>query len=495
MIYSSLIQAKNGEDIPLFTNSRPMHSKYNPDAEGALFAKDVSEGFIIIGGIGGAYHVKALSEKITENSYILCVEADNESLNFCRQISCAKELEDKPNVSFATIENLQKEIISKYIPALHGNLQFVGQRAWENFNSALLPRIKDQINEAAKKVGSDYSVQSHFGKLWQRNIILNSLHQESVPKIFYDRNLIAAVIAAGPSLDESINELKQDRNSFYIIATDTTLNVLQKKSIQADVVVSIDGQNISSVHFMNTKCREETIYVFDISGNANCVKSLSEKGNKIFFTHNSHPLSTEFSLTTENPYLETGSGTVTIAACDFARYLGFKRIKLFGADFCYSNGKAYTKGTYLDSLYNSASSKINTSETAFTSLLFRTELEDLIGESKFSGKLVNAKTSPVLKNYETSLYEWAKKSGYILDNKILVNNSMKNTYDPEKSGICEKITAKNLDDLKTESKTFCLLPYIAWLRKNHKDYQFKDLLKLAYLTITMYTVMYEDKKY
>ena len=48
MIYSSVTKSKNGEDIPLFLDGKPMHSKYNPSAERILADTSVTEGFFLM---------------------------------------------------------------------------------------------------------------------------------------------------------------------------------------------------------------------------------------------------------------------------------------------------------------------------------------------------------------------------------------------------------------------------------------------------------------
>ena len=80
MIYSETIPPKTGETIPVFTDGKPMHSKYNPQSE--HFAENAGDGFYVIGGIGGSYHLKSLLDSLGKDSYILAVEADKESLDF-----------------------------------------------------------------------------------------------------------------------------------------------------------------------------------------------------------------------------------------------------------------------------------------------------------------------------------------------------------------------------------------------------------------------------
>ena len=67
----------------------------------------------------------------------------------------------------------------------------------------------------------------------------------------------------------------------------------------------------------------------------------------------------------------------------------FNDIEFFGADFSYLNGKPYAKGTYLDNLYAIKSSRITNTETAFTKLLYRTELIN-IEKNKYTTKILES---------------------------------------------------------------------------------------------------------
>lgn len=73
--------------------------------------------------------------------------------------------------------------------------------------------------------------------------------------------------------------------------------------------------------------------------------------------------------------IESGAGTVTIAAADWAKSCGFQKLKFFGADFSYNFGKPYTKGTYLEKQFFSKSNRLISAEEKHIALMFRTELE------------------------------------------------------------------------------------------------------------------------
>ena len=193
------------------------------------------------------------------------------------------------------------------------------------------------------------------------------------------------------------------------------------------------------------------------------------------------------------PALFSGAGTVTISALDYAIKSGFKKILIYGADFSYVGGKAYTKGTYLDTLYNSKSSRANTLEKQFDNLLFRTPLIEL---SK------NRCTTTVLKAYQTSLESYLQAQGIRFehtDNSYILINSAANACDLL-GNIC--ITSDNKDlpcrlakNLITECQNnpvpvihknlsnaqICLLPLISWLRNydNKEETDFNYYLQKA----------------
>ncbi|MBR1911809.1 MAG: DUF115 domain-containing protein, partial [Treponema sp.] len=355
MIYKETIFSKNNLPLPVFNTGKPMHSKYNPAQEMPVISceneETLTEGFFLVMGIGAGYHIKNLLEKIQDKlqSYcIVAVEADSESLEYCRQFPIIKELSALKTIAFCTKDNLTSILLQNYIPSKYGNFFLVPQRAWQNENSADCTMIELIVKETLKNISNDYSVQAHFGKLWMSNIMSNLMTFTKNPTLQANIKLTAAVIAAGPSLDSSIEILKQNRQSYCIIATDTTYGTLIQSDISPDFVVSVDAQQVSVTHFL--KCPDAhdslpTTFIFDICTNPAVPVYVQSKGHSVFFIQSGHPLACLASETAHLPYIETGAGTVTIACCDIARLLRFNRIELFGADFSYSKGKPYTKGT------------------------------------------------------------------------------------------------------------------------------------------------------
>ena len=409
--YTGFIQAKNGWMIPV-KNNLAFHSKYNPEKEALDFASQFSiqDRFIITGGICGGYHLQKLLESGTRT--IIAVENTREDIEFLLQNESLKKLLQNPNLHFCTPESLFKKIISLYLPAFHGQLKVLNLRSWENVFPETIPKIRYVVSEALKSVSSDFSVQARFGKIWHKNILSNlSFADKAVSFNEFKKNIEpvlnqkkAAVIAAGPGLDTAIEELKNNRNEYYIISTDTAFSALSKQGIKSDAVVSIDGQRLSSNHYIQEISPETTLFL-DLCTDTSISKKAFRHNLKVVYFESGHPLSVLASMSgcKDNQrnfiHLEAGSGTVTIAALDLAVKAGFMKQEVFGADFSYSEGKTYTKGTYLENLYALNQSRLIPNETIWNKLLFRTELIKT-GDNRY--------TTTVLQSYKKSFDSYIK---------------------------------------------------------------------------------------
>lgn len=496
-IYTSLIEAKNGSIIPVLYNGKTLESRYNPlqDAERKLSLISKKTNFFIIFSLGSGILASKILEQNPE-SKLLIIENTKDDFDFLGQISLVKKLKESKNVIFTDLDSLYKNIINQYIPSFYGSLEIIENKNWETENTENYLKAKKIIEIALSDIKKDFSVQAHFGKTWQKNIINNlKIINKTTPfEIKSDVNKTAVIVAAGPSLDTKIDFLKQNRNSIYIIATDTAFHALNKNNIFCDCAISLDGQIISSNHFMGLKNIDETLFVFDLSGNSSAAKFLIENNHRVLFTTNAHPFSNYANQFCNNSILnlDSGAGTVTIGALDLAIKMGFKNIKVIGADFAYLNNKPYTKSIYLDSLYSLKSNKLLNAEKSFCTLMFRTPL---INQK-------NVKTTDVLNSYKNSFIEYLNNKNIEFSNSdfeynlinqksITFNNKINQhcNYEQLKKSFNEYVDIskiKTIFDLKNTD--ICLLPLISYLRNNDdiKEEVFSYYLEKAYTTIKRY---------
>lgn len=481
--YSQIIEAKDGNKIPVCKNisdgtETVLHSKYNPvrEAEGFSANADSDCLFFVVLGLAGGYHIASLIQKCPK-AKILAVEISQPAIDFLSQIKCVNDLLTSKKVIISDISNLEDKLLASYKPAIHGNLTILSLRQWESVFKEKACEAKDKITKTIKLLASDFSVQSHFGKIWQKNILANlsvAGKTKSFADIKADTSKIAAIIAAGPSLDENIKELKENRQKYFIIATDTAFSALTKQKIKSDAVISIDGQMISHQHYME-ELPKETLYVFDLCANSCAAMKILQKTNNVLFMESGHPLAQYASLYSGRqsfPHIDAGSGTVTIAAANFARFLGFanENMVFFGADFSYIGGRPYAKGTYLESQFLTKSDRLAPSEKLYSALMYRTPTIK-ISETKI--------TTEILEAYKKSLKDFLSK-------KTCPGNESKNfarfNFAEFKSKYCKDLrnTFRSEDDIDEESYAFTtLLPLCAKLGKGSAF--------LAYLKILRYT--------
>ena len=499
-IYKELTTAKNGMQIPVFLSGRTMESRYNPERDAENLLNTIGEntrpeaGFFLVLGIGSGCFVKLLSEKFPE-AKIAAVELYKEDITFLEQQELVSQLNKNPQVDFCCLDELEEFLIQNYLPGKFGELKIIEQRAWVNENSEHIAKINSILNKTIGIISADFSVQAHFGKIWTSNIINNSRLAEKYNSselfntIKSNNHKTAVIAGAGPTLDKTIEFVIKEPDKYYIIATDTAGHALSKRGIIPDVVVSIDAQSVSYNHFTSTNQTDsntKTIYAFDLCANHSAAKHIC-LNNKVLFFCSGHPLAAAINTSCNSPlpYFFSGAGTVTITALDMAVQAGFQEIRILGADFSYSNGKAYTCGTYLDTLYNTASSKLKESEQTFSRLMFRTELIKLDE---------NKTTTAVLEAYKKSLetYLCQKEISFTKSNDIYQLHCLSNLKLSSISDVSNSFSLKPFMNKIRKSDIYeaenILLPYVAWLRNNdkYKNLKYGDLLKLALGTIVSY---------
>lgn len=480
-LYTSVTETKTGLKIPVFSSGRTMESKYNPEREAQNLLDSITESFTFftVFGIGSGLFISKLALK-NPTAKIICVENTKEDLEFLSQFENVQNLQKNTNIIFTSLENLQSSLLNNYIPALYGNMKVIEMLGWKNENTSLHQFIEEELNAALQLISADFSVQTHFGKLWQHNILnnLKYISKQPVKVQLKTQKQTAVIIAAGPSLDSKISYLKEHNSELYIISTDTAYSSLIKSGIIPEVVVSIDGQFISHQHFLH-KADSSTVFAFDLCSNNTCVQ---KAGKNCFFFNSGHPLSCIAAAQTGFPSLYTGAGTVTIAALDLAFFMGFKKIIVLAADFSYIKGKPYAKGTYLDNIYRNSENKLVNAETLFSKLMFRTQLQKIDA---------NTQTTEVLLKYKNSFEKYLTDNGckwassnFVYEIENPKGHSTINTEISETVNFSD-FNAQLQKNYKNQEYQF-LLPYVAFLRNKYKNESFENLLNLAYSYFVRY---------
>lgn len=183
---------------------------------------------------------------------------------------------------------------------------------------------------------------SAYDTLWKINVREN-LKRDHYPVYLLKNNLKFqikeyAVVSSGPSLNNCITFLKDNRERMVIIAVNSCLKRLFDEGIIPDVIVMLDPTPVLKTHLDGVIEYTENIPLVTVSTGSRHFISLYK--GKAYYADDIDPSDT---------FEWRFGGTVSSLALDLAYYLGATRIYLIGSDLSMPQGKNYADGLVHDS--------------------------------------------------------------------------------------------------------------------------------------------------
>lgn len=153
----------------------------------------------------------------------------------------------------------------------------------------------------------------------------------------------AVVVAAGPSLDANLTDIRTYRDRAVLIAVDTALRPLLAAAIAPDLVVAVDPSEANARHLVDLPLCDTTHLVAEGSVDPEAIRSF---GGRLFALRvgDHHPW----------PWLQAQGvsrgtlrawGSVLTTAFDLALRMGCDPIVFAGADLAFTAGRPYARGT------------------------------------------------------------------------------------------------------------------------------------------------------
>jgi len=384
--------AKDGNSVPVILDNDvviQLHSLFNPssEAEKLYEAGKNNSSFVIIFGLGGGYHIiPYIRDPSVEN--ILIIDTDKkylrkilEEINLTQIFTSQKiNLLIDPDTA-----GLEKAIIEKYLPSVHGNLSIYQLKNRYSSKSSFFLYISDQIAGILDKVTSDFTSQAYFGKRWFKNIISNMKYAEDQQILPYVKKK-AAIVGAGPSLELQIDHLKKSIDDTMILASDTCAQYLIANNIIPDYIVSIDCQHITYNHLIGFSSYNIPI-IMDLGSPVFLSRLFS---NRVYFT-SGNPLSRLIASSWRYfQYIDTAGGNVGYASLSAAASIGIDDITLYGIDYSYSKYKPYAKDTFLYKYFRKNAFKLNSDENSIYSFSSGSGLYEIDKKGLFSNKRMDS---------------------------------------------------------------------------------------------------------
>jgi hypothetical protein len=312
---------------------------------------------VVILGFGFGYHIETL-KKSGRGINILAVEKNPLFLKKCAESKDLSEILSMENF-FLSVDPDEDEITAFMHGRSSRNVLFITHRGshqvYPDYYSNVLSIMKSYISTKDVNIAT----LAKFEKTWTSNIARNIgvIADSCGANVFYNafNGIPAIVVAAGPSLTESIPFIKENSDRGVIIAVDTSYKILLAHGIVPHFCITVDAQLINARYFEGSP-ESDTVLVADPMVHPSTFR---------FFKGSVTVTGVAFEMM---KWIEnicgargelTHGGSVSTNAYDFARELGASPVILVGQDLSFTKGLAHVKGSYLDEQIHNKTMRFN----------------------------------------------------------------------------------------------------------------------------------------
>ncbi|MGE7999190.1 motility associated factor glycosyltransferase family protein [Lysinibacillus sp. NPDC093190] len=333
MMKWSLEKAKNGEST-LQLNGVTIYSKYRPidDAKRWINAEcdTKSEEYFMI-GLGLGYHLKALVES-TQGKRITVYYFEQQELELF--------LLKNSNETWWQQENI-KIVHDLNNSSIHADMQILIPNVWlqaigENhplFN--ILDIIKNNqiaYKKDAKLMANNFNENIKLG---------DDCHYPKPTK------KVACLVAAGPSLDETIHWLKDKQKYVDIYVVGAVLKKLLDQNIEPTATIISDANNVIENQLYNSNFTGDLFYL----STANNKAVSTYNGKRYILFQQGYRLAEEVAREKQCLLIETG-GSVGTTTFSLLELIGYQSIILFGQDLGFTGKQSHaTSATSIELKY------------------------------------------------------------------------------------------------------------------------------------------------
>ena len=379
---------------------RSAHSRIDPQRGARKLVEHLPTGELYIFlGLGMGYQIEALLA-LDPACYAVVIEHDFAALRIALAGRDMRALLSDRRVEWLVAPRrgeIDAALRLLWVPALMGDVVQVPLRTRIESQPSFFSDAQRELEYCLASLRQSNATQAKLGRRWLRNMLLN------LPLIARSDSIVAsingshsftevALIMAGPTLATHLTEIAELQGEIALIAVDTALPVLRARAIIPDVVLSIDCQQISYLHFMEG-IDSRTLLALAI-GSSPTLARLSER---VLFCQSDHPLAYYIGQRLGSlQAVDMTAGNVGHAAFSLALSLGAKRIRLFGADFRYTNGVPYPRGTYLYDYYDGQCRRLQPTEGALYGFMLR---DPKAAATAGAAAGANDYTTPLLEDY------------------------------------------------------------------------------------------------
>ncbi len=335
------MMAKNGEPS-LQYNGKTIQSTFNPSREATQRVQAIASTIrdvAVVFGMGLGYILKALSTTVSKKQKVLVVENNPELFSIilsfvnlkklCATVECHFLVQPTTTMLISSLASLKANY-----PIVLPNVAASSHNSAQSSKHTCNITLENTVRDYALARSINYATLKRFKKRWISNILSNinrfSSRMIPVSKLRDTFCGIPCIIcSAGPTLDDEMAWLVEQRTKFLVIAVDTALNTLYAHNIYPDIAIVADPQYINSYHLLSRSHSNNTLWVADLTTHPS---SLQLCKGQLFINSPDDSLCNDITHNTSfATHLESG-GSVSTIAWELASLLGCTTAVNLGLD-------------------------------------------------------------------------------------------------------------------------------------------------------------------
>lgn len=311
---------------------------------------------IIMFGIGNGTFLLEINKKVKEEVWVFVYEPSMKIFIKCIQTVDLSDVFEKRKVVIGLDDSISYSEISSLV-ARHINMAVM-----EFSRRYILPGYSKLYPNEAKKFmelilgpmrdeSANHATRALYSNIVAATVLFNSMYLPDCNSTYQlagviPRDIPAIVVAAGPSLNKNIKELKKAKNKAFIIAVDTAIKPLLKEGIIPDMFAIVDATK--PIMLVDVPGAEKIPMV---SAMASAQEVLAfHTGKKFFYNEGFRYIN--------KPFLDCGiefkgvasGGSVATIAFSLAYMVGVDTIILVGQDLALTGNKTHADGTFKEKM-------------------------------------------------------------------------------------------------------------------------------------------------
>lgn len=341
-----------------------LNSKYNPKKASmqyiSQFEKEGSYSVFFLFGFGDGRSIEALAQTLDETMTLIVYEPSVAIFQKTLETFDYTDLLKKKNVYLIVeSENMLQEYLESGIS--FNNIRMLRLGILPNYDSIYPKECKHMLetmiyfmNKTKIYRNTIYNFRDEFAAhalsnmydyLWQTDThyLKERLAEEDLSDV------PAIIVAAGPSLNKNVQELKRAKGKALILVVDAALRAVVNAGIKPDLGMTVDARVAD--RFFEGIDISTFPFVFEAISREEIVKRHT---GKHFYDEFPCNMFAKAVIERKGYVLDdilTG-GSISTSAFSLVKALGFKKIVFIGQDLAFTGGQSYNSGLKMDKKEN-----------------------------------------------------------------------------------------------------------------------------------------------